>query len=50
MWETPHHRYRVSNHTGTHALDPVVGAALFGSGEAARVFATRLLPTLTGRT
>lgn len=44
LWRTPHGRFRLTDHTGTHALDPLVGRALLDGGAAER----RLALLITG--
>ena len=47
-WCTPHRRYRITSHTGTHTLQPGLGRGLFDGTPAEQRFITNLLPTLTG--
>ena len=46
-WRTPHGRYRITNHAGTHTLPPTLGSTLFDGTPAEQRFITHLLPTLT---
>jgi hypothetical protein len=46
-WRTPHGRYRITNHTGTHTLQPGPGRTLFDGTPAEQRFIT-MLPALTG--
>ena len=43
-WCTPHRRYRITSHTGTHALPPGPGRGLFDGTRAEQRFITNLLP------
>ena len=47
-WCTPHGRYRITNHTGTHTLQPGLGRGLFDGTPAEQQFITHMLPALTG--
>ena len=33
VWQTPHHLYRLVDHTGTHRLPPEIGAGLFSDDQ-----------------
>ncbi len=47
-WCTPHGRYRITTHTGTHTLQPGLGRTLFDGTPAEQHFITSMLPALTG--
>ncbi|MDN5896257.1 MAG: hypothetical protein L0H93_19830 [Nocardioides sp.] len=40
VWQSPHHRYRLTDSTGTHDLDPMLGSGFFSDDPVDRALST----------